>query len=229
MNPWEELSHKKFEIFGEISKPSNNDTTTGLDGSYGLSSYIRNPSDADMCWSIYPISQHEEPGRSYIAKTNLQKIVDIIREYRTNPILQQINFTGWSYIYICQETAQDSQKREIFERLAVIAQREDNWDGYDSKKPTKLAINRAERFIKELLNNNVISSRFLQLDPFICSDEDGYITIECYTGKRSLCFDIQEDETTYTKIWRTSANTMTQADSLNQDNYLHLLDWFLNE
>ena len=128
-----------------------------------------------------------------------------------------------------QKFIQSKQERKILERLAVIAQREDNWDGYDSKKPSKLTISRAEHFIKELLDNDTISARLLQLKPFICSDEDGYITIECYKGNRSLCFDIQEDETKYTKIEKTSANTMTQTDSLNQDNYLPLLEWFLDE
>ena len=284
MKPWKDQNHKESDISSEISTLSNDDTTTGLDGWYGLSSHIKNPSDVDMWWSPYPsyedssgfpnisklfnlddtvtnfnrqkyiwlsraipsfyaglptrldvwwntspISQYEEPGRSYIAKTNLQKIVHIIRECTDNPILQQINSTGWSYLHAYQETEQDSQKRKVLERLAVIAQREDNWDGYDSKKPTELTINRATHFIQELLDNDVISAKLLQLEPFICSDEDGYITIECYKGKRSLCFDIQEDETTYTKIEKTSANTMTQTDSLNPDNYLPLLEWFLDE
>ena len=284
MEPWEVQSHQAPDISGKISKPSNHDTTTGLDDWYDLSSYIRNPSDVDMWqstspsyegsselpnisklsdlddtitnfnkqkfiwisraippfyasiptlssvwWNTSPISQAEEPRHSYIAKTNLQKIVHIIREYRTNSILQQINSTGWSSLDIYQETERDSQKRKVLERLTVIAQREDNWDGYDSKKPTELTIKRAEHFIKGLLDNEVISARLLQLEPFICSDEDGYITIECYKGKRSLCFDIQEDETNYTKIEKTSANTMTQTDSLNQDNYLPLLEWFLDE
>ncbi len=181
-----------------------------------------------VCWSTSPIFQHEESGWLYIVKTDSQKDDEIIRWYGTNPILHQINFVE-PFLYAYQETPQDSQKREILERFAMIAQREDNWDGYDSKKPTELTINRAERFIKELLNNQVISARFLQLDPFICSDEDGYITVECYKGKRSLCFDIQEDETKYTKIWRTGANTMTQTDSLNPDNYLPLWEWFFDE
>ncbi len=121
------------------------------------------------------------------------------------------------------------QKRKIVERLAVIAQREDDWDGYDSKKPTEPTINRAKHFIEELLDNDFISARLLQLEPFICSDEDGYITFECYNDKRSLCFDIQENETRYTKIWRTSDNTMTQTDSLNRENHLTLWEWFLDE
>ena len=163
--------------------------------------YAGLPTRSDVWWNTSPISQYEE----------------------------QINFVDWSYLDIHQETEQDSQKRKVLERLAVIAQREDNWDGYDSKKPTELTINRADHFIKGLLDNDVISARLLQLEPFICSDEDGYITIECYKGKRSLCFDIQEDETKYTKIERTSANTLTQTASLNQDNYLPLLEWFLDE
>ena len=97
------------------------------------------------------------------------------------------------------------------------------------KKPTELTIKRTRHFIEKLLENDVISAKLLRLDPFICSDEDGYITIECYKEKRSLCFDIQEDETKYTKIEKTSANTLTQTDSLNQDNYLPLLEWFLDE
>ena len=220
-----------------ISKLSNlDDTVTNFNRQKFIwlsraipSFYTSMPTLSSVWWNTSPIFQYEEPGRSYIAKTNLQEIVHIISEHRTNPILQQINSTGWSYLHAYQETEQDSQKRKVLERLAVIAQREDNWDGYDSKKPTELTIDRAEHFIKGLLDNDVISARLLQLEPFICSDEDGYITIECYKGKRSLCFDIQEDETKYTKIERTSANTMTQIASLNQDNYLPLLEWFLDE
>ena len=284
MKLWEDQSRKESDISSEISKLSNDDTTTGLDGWYGLPSYIENPSDVDMWWSTSPsyedssdlpnisklsnlddtitnfnrqkfiwlsratpsfyaglptrsdvwwntspISQHEKRGHSYIAKADPQIIVCIIGERRSDPILQQINFVDWSYLDIYQKIEQDSQKRKVLERLAVIVQREDNWDGYDSKKPTELTINRAEHFIKELLNNDVISARLLRLEPFICSDEDGYITIECYKGKRSLCFDIQEDETKYTKIEKTSANTMTQTDSLNPDNYLPLWEWFFDE
>ena len=219
------LSYENSNDLPNISNPASlNDPLSRAIRSL----YADMPKQAYVWWNTSRISQHEE-GRLYIAKTNLEKIVDIIRKHCTNPFIQQTNFTGWSYFYTYQETLQDSQKREILERLAMIAQREDNWDGYDSKKPTELTINRAERFIKELLDNDFISIRFLLLDPFICSDEDGYITIECYKEKRSLCFDIQEDETTYTKIWRTGANTMTQTDSLNQDNYQQLWDWFLNE
>ena len=231
------LSYEDSSDLPNISKLSNlDDTITNFNRPKFIwlsqaipSFYTSMPTLSSVWWNTSPISQYEEPGRSYIAKTNLQKIVHIIREYRTNPIFQRINSTGWSYLHAYQETEKDSEKRKVLERLAVIAQREDNWDGYDSKKPTELTINRAEHFIKGLLDNEVISARLLRLEPFICSDEDGYIIIECYKGKRSLCFDIQENATTYTKIEKTSANTMTQTASLNQDNYLPLLEWFLDE
>jgi len=167
--------------------------------------------DMTMWWNTSSFFQHEAPGRSYIDKTDLHKLID-----------------GF-YLYTYQKTAQYSQKHKLLERLAVIAQREDDWDGYDSKKPNESTINRAKHFIEELLDNDFISARLPQLEPFICSDEDGYITFECYNDKRSLCFDIQENETRYTKIWRTSDNTMTQTDSLKWENHLTLWKWFLDE
>ena len=167
-----------------------------------LQFYISDLSYVDMVRLLEDVSIFElgEPTTANIARNDLYKTI----------ILSQ-------------------QKHKILDRLAVIAQRENNWDGYDSKKPSKLTIRRAEHFIKELLDNDDISAKLLQLEPFICSDEDGYITIECYKGKRSLCFDIQENETKYTKIEKIGANTTTQTGSLNQDNYLPLLECFLDE
>ena len=179
------------------------------------------------------IFQQREPGLANIKTIGPYKLIDgtvaIIR-LETYLFLPEDEFTTinidteqFKKIYI-----QSKQKHKMLDRLAVIAQRENNWDGYDSKKPSKLTIRRSEHFIKELLDNDDISAKLLQLEPFICSDEDGYITIECYKGKRSLCFDIQEDETKYTKIEKIGANTTTQTGSLNQDNYLPLLEWFLD-
>ena len=36
-----------------------------------------------------------------------------------------------------KEIIPDTERRKISERFEVLAQREDNWDGYDSKKPFK--------------------------------------------------------------------------------------------
>ena len=140
------------------------------------------------------------------------KYVDISTLFGTLQQWEQYTTVNTEKEGLYKAISRTSKRRKILKRLDTVAQREDNWDGYDSKKPSELIINRAKHFIEELLDIYTISAKYLQLEPFICSDEDGYITIECYKEKRSLCFDIQEDETKYTKIEKTSANTMTQTD-----------------
>lgn len=211
------------------------DINTWWEAYYNLQSAAKFSFHADMVtwWNPSPIFQQEEIGTVYAGIIEPQNPVEMITGSDSSQVFHWRNYTisniGLDQFYFYKEINRDKQRHKILERLAVIAQREDNWDGYDSKKPNEITINRAKHFIKELLNNDVISARLPQLAPFICSDEDGYITVECYNGKRSLCFDIQEDETKYTKIWRKSANTMTQTDSLNKDNYLPLWEWFFDE
>lgn len=131
------------------------------------------------------------------------------------------------------------QKRKISERFDVLAQREDNWDGYDSKKPTGFTLNCA-KYLMEDLFDSIISAGHPWLTPFISSDEDGYITVEWHKGKRELHFDIQENEVEYTKIWGPSTEFLPPStdggettmkihiDFLNRDDYLMLWKWLLD-
>ena len=125
-----------------------------------------------------------------------------------------------------KEIIPDTERRKISERFEVLAERENNWDGYDSKKPTELTLVHAKLLMKELLD--VISVKYPWINPFICSDEDGYITVEWYKGKRSLCFDIQEDEAQYTKLCGTGANMEIHTSSLKRDDYRKLWEWLLD-
>ena len=167
-NLWEDPGHKESDISPEISKPSNDDTTTGF---YGLSIWIKSPSDVDMWvstppssgkssgfivlkWNISPISQHEEPQLSYTLTTDQQKMVDQSTWWNVDRILQQRDFTTayikWHRLYTSQQSLQDSQKRKISERFAVLAQREDDWDERGSKKPNQLILVHAERLINRI-------------------------------------------------------------------------------
>ena len=60
--------------------------------------------------------------------------------------------------------------REIFKQFDVIAQREDNWDGYESKKPSESALNNAKNLMAEWLDA-VVSAGHSWLTPLISSDE----------------------------------------------------------
>ena len=119
-------------------------------------------------------------------------------------------------------------KREILERFDVIAQREDNWDGYDSKKPTELTLVHAKHLMEEFLDS-IVSEGYPWLRPFISSDEDGNITVEWFEEKRRLHIQIGENEAEYIQVWGINIDTEMHVDFLNRDNYLTLWEWLLDE
>ena len=120
------------------------------------------------------------------------------------------------------------QKRRISDRLDIIAQPEDNWDGYESKKPTQLTIDYAKHLIEELYDY-ITSAGHSWLTPFISSDEDGNITAEwCGEGRR-LHIQIGENEAEYIQVWGINIDTEMHIDFLNSDDYLMLWEWLLDE
>lgn len=201
----EDQSHKESNFPLETSKLSNDDITTG---SYGSFTWINTPSDADM-WVSTPSGSG-----------------------KNNRILHQKDFTtayiNWYRLYASQQTLQNSQKRKISERFAVLAKREDDWDERGSKKPTELILVYAERLIKEL-HDTITSAGHEWLTPFISSDEDGYITASWYREKRTLHIEIEENEAEYTKISGVKSNIKMEADSFDRNSYLTLWKWLLDE
>ena len=120
----------------------------------------------------------------------------------------------------------EKQKREISERFDVIAQREDNWDGYGSKKPTELTLDHAKRLMDELFNTVFIKHPWLT--PFISSNEDGYITAEWYEEERELHIQIKEIEAEYLQVWGINIHTEMHEDFLSREDYLKLWEWLLH-
>ena len=118
-------------------------------------------------------------------------------------------------------------RREILDRLDVIAQREDNWDGYESKKPTQSTLNHAEKFVVDLLTSLISAGHSWRM-PFISSDEDGYITVEWYEDERELHIQIGENEAEYLQVWGTNIDTDMDEGFLNRDNFLTLWEWLLD-
>ncbi len=126
-----------------------------------------------------------------------------------------------------RDLIQSWQKRKISERFEVLAQREDNWDGYESKSPTELTLDHARYVIEELFDSTDAAGH-LWLTPFISSDEDGYITAEWYKGERELHLQIEEKEAEYIQVWGTNIDTEMHVDFLHNDDYLTLWEWLLD-
>ena len=124
-------------------------------------------------------------------------------------------------------STQHLQRREILDRLDVLAQREDNWDGYESKKPTQLTLDHA-KFLMEDLLNTIISAEYSWITPFISSDADGYITAEWYEEEQELHIQIGENEAEYLQVWGTNIDSEMHEDFLSRDDYLTLWEWLLH-
>ncbi len=116
------------------------------------------------------------------------------------------------------------QKRKLSERFDVLAQREDNWDGYDSKKPTELTLVHAKSLIEDFFDS-IISAGHSWLTPFISSDESGYVTVEWSEEKRRLHIQIGENESEYIQVWGINIDTEMREDFLRRDDYLTLWEW----
>ena len=155
----------------------------------------------------------------YQETIDVQRISDATLWRNLSHILQQRDLT--------QETVQDSQKRKVSERFAVLAQRENNWDGYGSKKPTELTLSHAENLIEELFDT-IISAEHPWIPPFISSDEDGYVTVEWYEEERELHLLVGENEAEYLRVWGTNIDTNMDEGFLNRDNYLALWEWLFH-
>lgn len=121
------------------------------------------------------------------------------------------------------------QKREILDRFDVLAQREDNWDGYESKRPSQSALNHAKFLLIDEMLDTIISAGYPWRPPFISSDEDGYMIAEWYEGERELHLLIGENEAEYLQIWGTNIDNEMHDDFLSRDNYLMLWEWLLYE
>ena len=119
------------------------------------------------------------------------------------------------------------ETHKISERFEVLAQREENWDDYNSKKPSELNLSYAQSFIKELLDQ-IISAGYRWNFPFISTDEDGYITVEWYEKDRELHLLIVENKVEYLQIWGTNIETEMREGILSSNDYLTLWEWLFD-
>ncbi len=120
-----------------------------------------------------------------------------------------------------------SQRREILDRFDVLAQRKDNWDGYESKKPYQTSLDHAKFLIEDLLDT-IISAEHPWFTPFISSDEDGYVTVEWYEDERELHLLIGENEAEYLQVWGINIDTEMHEGTFSHNDYLTHWEWLLH-
>ena len=213
-----------YEERRDFPNPSNFDRTIRLLKYHG---FLRAPnsiklSDTHRLFydapTTLPTYHLEEPEYLYAVGVSVRTIQHYRRKNRQ---WDEINvYRGPTY----QETIEAPRKRIIAERFAVLAQREDNWDGYDSKKPTEQTLTHARAVIDAFVNT-IISNGHVLLTPFISTDEAGHITVQWNKKPRELHLHITQQETQYLKVWGPNINTEMEEGILNSDKYTMLWEW----
>lgn len=132
--------------------------------------------------------------------------------------------------FFCRRWQQDLYPSllETFKgQLHKIADREDNWDGKGSKKPSPLVLSNAHVMLEHFLYSIVNSGR-LWKTPFVSSDEDGHITIQWNSGDHELHLEIRKEGTEYIKVWGANIENDMHLGILKPEDFFKLWDW-LNE
>ena len=137
------------------------------------------------------------------------------------------NYNTVEYKHKIQKFQSEKQKLEISEQFDILAQREYNWDGRGSQKPTQLTLIHAKKIIDALLDS-VTSVGYRCNMPSISSDGDGNVTAVWYKNERQLHLQIGEHEAEYFKVWGTNIDTEMDVDFLTPENYLPLWEWLID-
>lgn len=112
-------------------------------------------------------------------------------------------------------------------KLLKIAERENNWDGKGSKKPSLHVQSKAHITLENFLYSIVNSGR-LWLTPFVSSDENGHITIQWNSGDHELHIEISDEGAEYIKVWGVNIEHEMHLGILKGKEFFSLWDW-LNE
>ena len=127
----------------------------------------------------------------------------------------------------------EDEKSVILDEMSkcfdAIAQREDDWDEFESKKPLEVSLDRARCLMKKLLNTAISKGySWRKPHPFISSDEDGYITVEWQGDGRRLSLRIEEEEVEYAKLWRINTKRKVRTYSMRGDDCFEIWEWLIN-
>ena len=147
-----------------------------------------------------------------------------------NVFIDSEKYSGPYNISFTTENRIDSTLQEIKKSINDIVNIEFDWEGRGFEKPNELTLSNALNIMNQLLEK-VDSNGYLWFNPFIYSNEDGYICIGWHNKNQALHFHIKNDNMDYRRIWYSANNVKSGSEEghLNPDNCLSLWKWLINE
>ena len=182
--------------------------------------------------SGFGITREDISGEEGIQRRELLEQFDVIVQWKTSntwaPPDRRADTptTDLGLASIDKYTSLDFDRRKILEQFKIISQRENNWDGYESKKPNELSFNYAKHLMEEFLHTAVTEGHSW-ITPLISSDEDGNISVEWYGEERQLHFQIEAKTVVYIQVWGPNIETEMHVDTLHRKDYLRIWKWLL--
>lgn len=111
-------------------------------------------------------------------------------------------------------------------KLEEIKYRQDNWDGVGSKAVKEISVTTAKNLIFEVAES-IFFNNFEWIQPFISSDEDGFIIIDWYHNDLSLHFMIDGEKTEYIKVRGTNIQLEMDLGERPKENIDELWGWLI--
>ena len=147
-----------------------------------------------------------------------------------NVFIDSEKYSGTYNIIFTTESRIDNTLQEIEKSINDIVDIEFDWDGRGFEKPSKLTLSNALNIMNQLLEK-VDSNGYLWFNPFIYSNEDGYVCIGWHNESQALHFHIKNDDMDYRKIWCSANNVKSGSKEgyLNSQNCISLWKWLINE
>ncbi len=184
-------------------------------------------------WETGPLTASK--GRESTHKSTSPNLSDVIADSEDNTVFLLSSIWAESLRenvdreHTRKSIASYLQRHEILERFNEIAQREDNWDGLESKKPIKSSLVRAKRLIEKLLDDILSAGHsWHRFKPLISSDEDGYITVRWRGEGKRLHLRIEKDEVRYIRSWRENNKRKARSNRTCSDNYFEIWEWLIH-
>ena len=186
----------------------------------GVNDCIWRPKSSQLVVGPVGIREDVRSPRAFVSQRTSLSEVDVVLVH-ADPGTAITDFTQ------LRKSQIEKQEFEISKQFDILSQRENNWDGRGSQKPTDLTLAHANEVLGTLLDS-VISAGHQWNTPSISSDGDGNATAVWYKNERQLHFQIGEDEAEYFRVWGTNIDTEMDVDFLKPEHYLPLWEWLID-
>jgi hypothetical protein len=116
-------------------------------------------------------------------------------------------------------------KLRVQTAIQQVSQRQDNWDGCGSDRPSEAACSRAVTEASAFVDVAFTADLGWQ-DPYVGSNESGEVSLEWWRGEKRLTIYVGSEDMHYVCSWGPDINNTMDAGLLTPEGFLQKWRWF---